>query len=357
MKRRLLASAVLALVIAVAWATYLLRAGMPLAGPVDIEVTPGETPGAVARRLADRGIVRSPHALVLLARLRGVDRSIRHGMHRFEGRPTPNQVLDELLRNPQPTVQVTIPEGLGWQEIARLLEANDIVAADEYRAAVCDPVFLSECGADDEANCGEGYLFPDTYRLAPGMSAAEIARLQLQRFRQVSEELLARLRPDDGNALLAQLGGQGRGRPWQDPASDAHERVLRDAVVLASIIEKETSRPDERPLIASVFHNRLRRGMRLQADPTVIYGLAVAGTPWDGKRLSRYLRQPAPYNTYTRDGLPPGPISNPGRGALEAALFPAATDYLYFVADGSGAHRFSATLAEHNKAVAQLRRR
>ena len=107
----------------------------------------------------------------------------------------------------------------------------------------------------------------------------------------------------------------------------------------------------------TVSHRCARGGNRRPADTTVIHGVAVAGTPWEGKRLSRYLRQPAPYNTYTRDGLPPGPISNPGRGALEAALFPAATDYLYFVADGSGAHRFSATLAEHNKAVAQLRRR
>jgi UPF0755 protein len=133
--------------------------------------------------------------------------------------------------------------------------------------------------------------------------------------------------------------------------------ILRTAVTLASVIEKETGIREERPLVASVFHNRLRRGMRLQADPTVIYGLDIAGTHWDHARLHEYLREPGPYNSYTERGLPPGPICNPGESTLRAALVPAVSDYLYFVADGDGSHQFSRTLVEHNRAVAKARQR
>ncbi|RMF23653.1 MAG: endolytic transglycosylase MltG [Deltaproteobacteria bacterium] len=356
MKRVVAALLALALVAAAGRLTYLARAPVEVAPAVEVEVAPGQTPREVATILEARGVVRSGRVLVLLARLSGADRNFRHGVHRFEGRLSPNAVIEELLRSPRPTVRVTIPEGLTIDEIGALLEQQGLATAEDYRRAACSEDFAAAAGAAPEAHCAEGYLFPDTYRLAPGMSAAEIARVQLQRFRQVISELLERLTPTAGNALLADFRDRAGERPWLTDA-EARARIVQKAVTLASIIEKETSRASERPLIASVFHNRLLRGMRLQADPTVIYGLAVAGTPWDGKHLSRYLRKPGPYNTYTNDGLPPGPIANPGRGALEAALFPASTKYLYFVADGKGAHRFSETLAEHNKAVAQLRRR
>ncbi len=356
MKRIAAALAGAALLAAAARTVYLARAPVYVARAIDVEVTPGQSPRDVARTLEAQGIVRSSRILVLQARLRGADRSFRHGVHRFEGTMTPDAVIDELLRSPRPTVRVTIPEGLTIDEIGALLEKQGLAAAAEYRRAACDERFVRAAGAAPEANCAEGYMFPDTYRLTPGMSAEDIARLQLQRFREVADGLLARLTPTPENALLADLGDVAHERPWLT-SDEVRTTLLRKAVTLASIIEKETSRASERPLIASVFHNRLLRGMRLQADPTVIYGLAVAGTPWDGKHLSRYLRKPGPYNTYTNDGLPPGPIANPGRGALEAALFPATTKYLYFVADGKGAHRFSETLAEHNRAVARLRRR
>ncbi len=324
--------------------------------PVELTVELGQSTREVAAELERRGVVRRAWTIVALARWRGVDRGVRHGLHRFAGNLTPADVLEELLRSPTPTVRVTIPEGLTFKEIARLLEQRGIASAQEYEEAVCAPDFVQLAGASPQANCAEGFLFPDTYELAPGMKAEEIARLQLERFREVINGLLARLSPSPHNALLVGLPGDQQAKPWlTDPAARAE--LVRRAVNLASIIEKETSRPAERPLVSSVFHNRLLRGMRLQADPTVIYGLALAGTPWNGKGLSRFLRKPAPYNTYTQAGLPPGPIANPGRGALEAALFPASTQYLFFVADGRGAHRFSRTLSEHNRAVAQLRRR
>jgi len=355
-KRLVAALAGVALLAAAGRTLYLAQAPVHVARAIDVEVTPGQNPRDVARTLESQGIIRSSRILVLLARLRGADRSFRHGVHRFDGTLTPDAVIDELLRSPRPTVRVTIPEGLTIDEIGALLEKRGLAAAAEYRSAACNEQFVRAAGAAPEANCAEGYMFPDTYRLAPGMGAEEIVRLQLQRFREVAGALLARLTPAPENALLADLGDPAHERPWLTN-DEVRAALLRKAVILASIIEKETSRASERPLIASVFHNRLLRGMRLQADPTVIYGLAVAGTPWDGKHLSRYLRKPGPYNTYLNKGLPPGPIANPGRGALEAALFPAVTKYLYFVADGKGAHRFSETLAQHNRAVAQLRRR
>lgn len=313
------------------WLSFLMTVPVSVRPEVSVEIARGESAGEVAKRLEDRGIIRSARALLLMARMQGLDRAFRHGEHIFEGALTPEQVLREICTDPRPTVRVTIPEGLTWLEVGRLLEDQGIVAADAYYQAVCNPELLRWAGASPEANCAEGFLYPDTYNLTPDMSADEIARLQVERFRAVMTDLREELALDDGS--------------------------VHDAVVLASIIEKETSRGEERPLVSSVFHNRLRRGMRLQADPTVIYGLQAAGTPWDGTLLHKHLRKPGPYNTYTEVGLPPGPICNPGKAALRAALTPADSGYIYFVATGDGSHRFSQTLEQHNQAVAQLRRR
>lgn len=313
------------------WLSFLLAVPVSVHPAVSVEIARGESAAQVAARLEEKGIVRSARVMLLMARMQDLDRAFRHGEHLFEGPLTPEQVLRELCTDPQPTVRVTIPEGLTWLEIGKLLEDQGIVSARSYYAAVCNPELLTRAGASPEANCAEGFLYPDTYNLAPDMSANEIARLQIERFRSV----LA--------GLLDELGVEDRSQ-------------VRDSVILASIIEKETSASDERALVSSVFHNRLRRGMRLQADPTVIYGLQAAGTPWDGTSLHKFLRQPGPYNTYTEVGLPPGPICNPGKAALRAALTPADSEYIYFVATGTGSHRFSQTLEQHNQAVAQLRR-
>jgi len=313
------------------WLSFLATVPVSVQPAVSVEIARGQSAGEVAQQLQEKGIIRSARALLLMARMQGLDRAFRHGEHIFEGALTPEQVLREICTDPQPTVRVTIPEGLTWLEVGRLLEDQGIVSADAYYQAVCSPELLKKAGASPKANCAEGFLYPDTYNLTPNMSAVEIAHLQLQRFRTVIKELLEELSFDPS--------------------------AVADAMVLASIIEKETSRGDERPLVSSVFHNRLRRGMRLQADPTVIYGLQAAGTPWDGTLLHKQLRKPGPYNTYTEVGLPPGPICNPGKAALHAALAPADSAYIYFVATGDGTHRFSQTLEQHNQAVAQLRRR
>jgi UPF0755 protein len=339
------------------WAFYrLLTVPVPLSRPVTLMIEPGETAGAIAARLERLGVVRHGGALLALARYRGVDRNFRQGEHHFEGALAPDDVLDELVSHTEGALLVTIPEGRTWREIGEILEQSGVVSAAEYYAAVCDPALVAFAGAPPRANCAEGFLFPDTYDLSPTMTAAEIARLQVTRFHTVARQVLAEIPDGLSNVIVpaAVTDGGPEGVLRDEPAQ---LDLLRTGVTLASVIEKETGIADERGLVASVFHNRLRRGIRLQADPTVIYGLDISGTPWDRERLHQYLDQPGPYNSYTQWGLPPGPICNPGASALRAAFAPAESDYLYFVANGDGSHQFSRTLAEHNRAVADARRR
>ena len=336
-----------------AWVYFAMRTPVELDSAVDIDVGRGETPQSVAERLQDQGVVRNALVMTLLARLRGTDREIRFGRHRFDGRLTIGDVLEELERAPQPVVRLMVAEGSTWADIAEELERSGIASAADYRAAACDPDVLAGLGALRSANCAEGFLFPDTYNLAPDTSAREIVALQIRRFGEVMSELLAELPSDTDNSLVA-VGADDV--DWRsDPTARAS--IVAKAVVLASIIEKEARLPEERTLISSVFHNRLDRGVRLQADPTVIYGVVNAGLPWDPAMLPRYLREPGPYNTYLVDGLPAGPICNPGRDALRAAFHPEKTNYLYFVARGDGSHEFSSSLDAHNRAVARLRKR
>jgi UPF0755 protein len=303
---------------------------------VTLEIVPGTSARETVTKLAELGIVRSERVMHYLVRMSGLDREIRFGEHVFGGAMTPEKVLEELVRSPTPTVQITIPEGLTLYEVADLLAEEELADATAYREAACDRELLTSLAIPAESNCAEGYLFPDTYHLTPGMPADAIVRMQLEHFRSVVTELTSERR---------RAGGE----------DSAPNLPLHETVVVASIIEKETSLASERGLVSSVFHNRLQRGMRLQADPTAIYGLAVNGSAWNGSGLPKLLREPGPYNTYTSDGLPPGPICNPGKESLAAALAPAETEFYYFVAKGDGSHRFSATLAQHNRAVAQLR--
>jgi UPF0755 protein len=336
MKFRLLALAALLITGGSWYFFFLANAPVAVHPPVTLEITPGTTGREAVAALAQRGVIRSERVMGLLVRMSGWDREIRHGEHEFSGAMTPEKVLEELVRSPTPTVRITIPEGLTLYEVAELLAENELVDAEDYIEAACDSELRGTWAIPADSNCVEGYLFPDTYNLSPGMSAEAIVALQLDHFRRV----VAQLSDDTRRA-----GGEK-----SQPILQMHQ-----AVVLASIIEKETSLAAERGLVSSVFHNRLERGMRLQADPTVIYGLQVAGTPWDRTALHKRLREPGPYNTYTSDGLPPGPICSPGRESLAAALGPKETEFLYFVAKGDGSHRFSETLAAHNRAVAQWR--
>ena len=301
-----------------------LASAVTLASPVVIEVTPGESLGRIAKRLERAGAVRDARVFLWIARWRGTDRTVKHGRHELQGTLSVDDVLAELARTPKPILRVTIPEGLTAREIAALLEKAGAASAEGYLAVACSEELRRLVDAPPTAACAEGYLFPDTYDLVPGMSPGSIVELQVKRFMEVMGPLMA---------------------PAADPES------ARRALILASIIEKETAVPTERPLVAAVFANRLRLGMLLQTDPTVIYGVIDSGAPWDGNLTRAHLTTETPYNTYRKKGLPPGPICNPGRSSLEAALRPATSGYLYFVARGDGSHEFNDNLASHNQAV------
>lgn len=318
------------------WAWQVVTTPMVLEEPVTIEVIKGASPRTVASLLEEAGVVRNAEILLLLARYRGSDTRIRFGHHQFSGEITLEQALAELETTPiKPSVKVTILEGWTWRETADYLESQGVVSAKDYEAAVCDPSFLRKAGAAETANCAEGFLFPDTYHLETDIRAPAIAELQLSRFAEVYGELSRE------HSVPAELS---KGNP--------NAALLRQRVTtLASIIEKETGGTQEQPRVAGVFLNRMRIGMRLQTDPTVIYGIVAAGEPWDGNLRRVHLEQDTPYNTYVHSGLPPGPIANPGRSALQAVFTPEDVKFLYFVARGDGEHQFSRTLKDHNAAV------
>jgi peptidoglycan lytic transglycosylase G len=313
---------------------------------VEIDVPLGAAFPRVLETLRDHGLVVSPLYFRVYATWRGLATKIKAGHYRMRTDMTPRQVLDRLVRGgPEPDVLVTIPEGKNLLEVAVLLAQAGVAAEADLARRARDPSFARELGVP--AATLEGYLFPDTYRLHAGHGPDEALRT----LRKRQEEVLARVKADhaDGLRPLKAMG-------WGD-----HE-----VVVLASIVEKETGAQEERPLVASVYLNRLRRpGLPhlLEADPTITYGctvplgISVACRSFTGRIRRIHLRdRDNPYNTYVHPGLPPGPIANPGRAALEAVLAPAESDYLYFVSRNDGTHQFSATLAEHQAAVDRYQR-
>jgi len=294
------------------------------------EVARGESTRRVLERLEGAGLVRS--ALVARAywsRWLG-DPALQPGEYDFVSPASALELLARLRAGDVVTYPVTIVEGSTYLETADALARAGLGERDALRREFERGDRVAEL--DPAATTLEGYLFPDTYRFPRDTPPGAIADALVARFRRLWESDLARLRA----------------------AGD--ERPLRELVILASLVEKEASRADERPLVAAVYANRLRRGIGLYADPTIIYGLKLAGT-WDGDLRRRDLEADSPWNTYRRGGLPPGPICSPGRESLAAALRPAAVDYLYFVSRNDGSHVFAETLAEHNRNVETWQRR
>jgi UPF0755 protein len=324
---RLALAAVVVVAALTAAAFYeLRRPGPVLAAPITVSVTKGDRLAEVAGDLTERGILRFALPLVIWARITGQDRGIHYGEYLISTRQTPLELLARLTGKPDPPHPVTVPEGLSVREVVSLLAGAGFGSEESFNCLLDDPAFLD---AQSLPAAGpEGYLFPDTYAFPREESPESILTTMIQRFQEVSGADFAR--------RAASLG------------LSEHE-----AVTLASLVEEETAVPDERRLVAAVFVNRLRRGMPLQSDPTVLYGRD------DGDRriTRRDLRRRTSHNTYTMVGLPPSPIANPGRAALEAAVDPAPVDYLYFVARGDGSHQFSSSLTAHNAAVAKYIRR
>jgi UPF0755 protein len=293
-----------------------------------VRIAPGTGFKALCDLLVDQGLVRHPRRFRLLARLRGVDKQLKAGDYRLSSDLSPEELLAALVSGREHLQRLTVPEGYNLKQIAVAVAEAGFGDAEAFLKMVSDPAVAERFDLPGETL--EGYLFPDTY-LFPTQTAHEvIVANMVKRFRD-------------------QFSAQWRARAEEIKMS-THE-----VVTLASIIEKETGDPKERPLISSVFHNRLKKGMRLETDPTVIYGIK----DFDGNLKRKHLRTYTPYNTYKIKGLPPGPIASPGAKALEAALYPEESKYLYFVSRKDTTHQFSTNIKDHNKAVRkyQLRRK
>lgn len=287
-----------------------------------VMVHPGDSFAHVASRLDSAEVINHPLLFRLFARWRELDRRLIPGRYEFSGLRSPEQVLDMLARGEVATLQFTIYEGAPLWKVASIVARTMELDSAAFMRLAGDSDFLSQRSLPFL----EGYLFPSTYRFPWGTPLEKIV-----------DDILA-------------IGRNQTDSLWQLPAPDGLSR--EEVLVLASIVEAEAMLEAEKPIIAAVYLNRLRLRMRLDADPTVIYGLGGLSRPL----LRRDLDSITPYNTYRRFGLPPTPINSPGLTAIAAVLRPAVTDYLYFVADGSGGHRFSKTNAEHNRARAEIKR-
>jgi UPF0755 protein len=286
---------------------------------VFVEIPQGSSTADIAGRLASAGVVRDALLFRLGVRAAGADRRLQAGEYRFFDAASPRDVIGRMERGDTFNHVVTFPEGLTIREMGAIFERESLGTADDFVRAARDTSLIADL--DPDADTLEGYLFPSTYSLPRRAGAAGFVRAMVKEFRKV---------------IPAEPLPRGM--------------TVREWVTLASLVEKETASPDERATVAAVYTNRLRIGMALQCDPTVIYALMKAGR-WDGNIRRADLQIDSLYNTYRYPGLPPGPIASPGRASLDAARQPADVPFLYFVSRGDGTHVFSTTLAEHNANV------
>lgn len=289
-----------------------------------IDIPKGTSVITLAHQLKSKGIITNAFVFRLMYQVYYQNTPIKAGEYKINTPISIKDLLRLLTRGQIYLHSVTIPEGLTRFEIALLLEKKlGFFSADKFIAATEISSLIEDL--DPQAPNLEGYLFPETYSFPKGTSPQSVVRTMVNQFRRVFTAT------------------------WQTRASQLGFSI-REIVILASLIEKETSQPEERKLISAVFHNRLKKKMKLDCDPTIIYALKLQGK-YKGRLGWKDLKLDSPYNTYLYPGLPPGPIANPGRAALEAALYPAKVDYLYFVSRNDGTHIFSRTLQEHNKNV------
>jgi len=297
-----------------------------------VEVPRGASSRHVANLLKTSGVIRSALGFEIYAR-RHPKRTLQAGEYFFDHAMTGREVFWKLANGQVYQQPFTVREGETMFDIARELEAGKFVRAGDFLFAAGDPSAVRDIAPD--AQTLEGFLFPATYELPRHPAASELTTEMVHKFKEEWKHIAP-------PAAVASNSENG------------HQAVNR-IVTLASLVERETPRPEERPLVAGAFENRLRKGMRLQCDPTVIYGMERLGK-YDGTLTGKDLKFDSPYNTYEHGGLPPGPIGNPGEASLRAALQPAQTNYLYFVANTQGGHFFAATLEEHNRNVTKYRR-
>ncbi len=329
MKRGLIASVLLLVGVCGVAGFFLYRSlitpGPPLKHPVIVFVPKGRMLRTIAQQFVSEGLLSNARLLTWWAQFTGEDRQIKSGEYLFTTPLSPLTLLHLLTSGEGLRHVVTATEGMTFRQISALLAAQGLGAEESFLCLNADPTFLAAWGLPPQGV--EGYLYPDTYRFSWLTPPEEILGRMVERFYATLNSAMYR------QAVALDLS-------------------MHQVMTLASIIEKETGAPTERPLVAAVFYNRLRKGMPLQSDPTVIYGIEQ----FDGNLTRQHLVTPTPYNTYLFRGLPPGPIASPGLDSILAALHPAERDYLYFVAKGDGTHVFSSDLNTHNRAVQRFQR-
>jgi UPF0755 protein len=324
--RRLVFTVFLLAVLALGWGAWWVQHPLRLASPtVDLEIEPGTLPRAVAQAVGDAGVHVDPRLLYAWFRLSGQGRAIKAGSYELEAGITPQRLLRKLARGEESLRALTLVEGWTFRQFRAALASEDAIKHDTKDLG--DDAIMALLGRPGVHP--EGRFFPDTYTYGKGTSDVRVLRRALR-------------------AMDKRLADA-----WARRSPQAAVKTPDEALVLASIVEKETGKPADRPLVSAVFNNRLRAGMPLQTDPTVIYGL---GPSFDGNLHKKDLLADTPWNTYTRAGLPPTPIAMPGKASLLAAVQPAPSQALYFVARGDGSSHFSNSLDEHNRAVNKYQR-
>ena len=309
------------------WLAWTLTQPVMPAGQTFVLLHPGYSTRRIATELQSAGVIRSADAFVLWHYLHH-KRSLKAGEYLFDKGATSLDVHRRLVRGDVYFHTVVIPEGFNMFDIAQAIQNAGLGSSEDFlKVAASDTALIADLAPG--AKTLEGYLFPNTYEFTRMQTMQEIAAAMVKQFRQVAKEI--------------------------GLTTDVKDKDVQQTVILASIIEKETAAPEERPLVASVYYNRMARHGVLQADPSVIYAELLQGS-YGGALHHADMQFDSAYNTYTHAGLPPGPIGNPGKTSLEAAMHPADTDYFYFVSNGNGHHRFAHSLEEHNKNVAAYRK-
>ena len=293
-----------------------------------VDIPQGSGPASIGRRLSDAGVIRDTLGFRYEIVRSGLGRHLQAGEYRFDSPMTVKEVVAKIARGEVYLIPITFREGLTIRDMAALFEAKGLGTAADFSSLAADAQLIRPL--DPAAKDLEGYLFPSTYAMSRHATAAQLVPRMVAGFEK---------------ALTPEIRS----------AAEARGLSVRALVTLASIVEKETGKPEERPLVAAVYSNRLKIGMALQCDPTVIYALQRADR-YNGNLTRENLQFDSPYNTYRYAGLPPGPIANPGAASLEAAAHPASVPYLYFVARGDGSHAFATNLEEHNRNVDEFQR-
>jgi UPF0755 protein len=292
-----------------------------------IEISKGMNAKGIAHLLKEEGLIKNGLAFRVLAKVKGVENRLQAGEYELSSSLNLSRILSKIEKGEILAHPFTIPEGYNIRQIASVLEKKGLAEKERFIELTKDSKLISQFSIP--AKSLEGYLFPETYRVSKGMDEEEIIKLMISQFNKAVTK--------EDRKKAEELGF-----------------TFHQIIILASIVEKETSAVEERAFISAVFHNRLKAKRPLQADPTVIYAL---GEAFDGDLKKEHLRIDSPYNTYRYRGLPPGPIGNPGRAAIQAALYPADVNYLYFVSRNDGTHAFSFSLEEHNRAVWKYQKR